>query len=175
MMKKLGKLNEDKRMTFKVPASRVARYDLDEIFETINTKAETEEDAKVIMRVYKTPELLWFLKTMYTPDIEWKFGKRLPRWTPSEHERGNTYSTFQHQQNRMNSLIVGRGPKMDEKKARENFLNVMEVIYKEEAKWIAWLIRGKVENRIKFMSRELVEKTFPDLLPKVEENEDNSN
>jgi hypothetical protein len=150
-------------VTIKLPHVKSARYDIAEIFDKVNSKAVTEDDAILILRHYKTPELMWFLKTMYS-DVKWKLGNHLPRWVPATFEKGNTFSTIQHQLPRIKSLVEGAQPKMLESKARAVFLDVMEVIHKDEAKWLALLIRGKAEAKVKHMSKELVEKAFPDLL-----------
>lgn len=152
-------------MTIKLPANRIARYDIAEIFDLINSdKVQTEEDAIIVLQAYKTPELEWYLQVMYSDDVKWKFGDNLPRWKPSTFERGNTFSTAQHQLPRLRGLIVGTRPDMNEAKAREIFLNVMEVIYKDEAKWIGYLVRKSAERKIKFMSRELINRAFPGML-----------
>lgn len=151
-------------MTIRIP-TRVARYDISEIFDLLNSdKVQTEEDARIVLSSYKTPELMWFLRTMYAPDVKWKFGTTLPRWKPSTHIRGNTYSTLFHQLSRFESLIVGQGTEMTDKKAREVFLNAMEVIHADEARWVGHLVRGNAEKKIKFMSRDLVNRTFVGLI-----------
>lgn len=152
-------------VTINIPATRVARYDLAEIFSLINTKAQSEADVEAVLKSYKTPELLWFLQVMYTADVKWKFGTTLPRWVPSAEQKGNTYSTAFRQLDRLRSLVEGTRPDMDVKKAREVFLNAMESIHAEEAKWIGYLVKGKAAKKIKFMSKELVERTFAGLIP----------
>lgn len=149
-------------MTIKLPAQHVARYDIAEIFELINRKAETREDVKIVLQKYATPELKWYLKTMYS-DVAWKIGEKLPRWKITQYERGNTFSTLQHQLPRFKSLIIGVQPDMSQEKAKAIFLDAIEVIHADEAKWIGWLIRKTSEKKIKFMSIELVREVFPDL------------
>ncbi len=130
-----------------------------EVLTRVNNASSDDERIK-ILKDFETHALLYVLRNSFTPQITFdEIG--VPEYNQSRQAIGLDFSSL-HQEARRIYVLADDFKKITVARKREIFLQILEAIHASEARLLEQVV--KKEIKVKGLTPELVEKTFPGLL-----------
>lgn len=136
---------------------------LSEVLTAVHNSPEAEK--KAVLKSYETPGLLTILRYAYCPQIEFDCG--IPEYNPSIRPAGTDLAGLQTESRRL-YIFTKDYQKVTPQRKRELLLQILESVNVTESKLLCQVLQKNV--KVKGLTPELIEETFPGLLAHKEGN-----
>lgn len=133
------------------------------VYEILKKADELEslQDRKAFLLQHDTPAIHTILKCVYDPNVKFLLPKGKAPYKPTEFDRqeGRLYSEIR----KMYLFVEGGNPNLSQVKREQIFIELLESIDRNDAELLVAVKDKKLP--FKNITRNLVEKTYPGLIP----------
>lgn len=141
------------------------RYSLSEILQKADQE-KTQDEKVASLQSNDSPALRRILQLTFAPEAQWLLPKGIPPYKPLDlpDQQGRFYSEIR----RLYLFLEGGNPNLKPFRREFLFVQLLESIDAEDANLLVHMKDGKLPY--KTITRKIVEKAFPGLLPEVEKS-----
>ena len=136
------------------------KLSVSEILKRAN-ELESLQDRKAFLLQYDSPAIHTILKCVYDPNIKFLLPKGKAPYKPTEFDRQEGRLYFEIR--KMYLFIEGGNPNLSQIKREQIFIDLLESIDRQDAELLVAIKDKKMP--FKNINRNLVEKTYPGLIP----------
>ena len=132
---------------------------ISEIFTKINNAKDKPKKIEVL-RQYDTPGMRMILKGAFDPKIEWLLPKGDVPYETNDAPVGTEHTLLQQEAKRLYLFTKGGDNTLSQNKREMTFVQMLEGLSAEEAKFLITVVNKRVNNEYKGFTANLVKEAF---------------